>query len=991
MKKILSLVLVFALVLGSFGTFAATDEQVKTADILKGYKVLVGNESGDLMLDENMTREQALVVLARFMGVEDEAASTGIQSSFTDVDHPYYEPFIAYAELKGWTNGIGEGTFGYGQDVTVQQFVAYMLRALGYGNTPWEDTMKTANELKLFANSGELNAEASIVRGEAALVMNDTLETKPTNNDMALKYVLGLVGTDVTGDAVIKNVVANNLKQLVVTLSAPIKEAGDEDNWSVKSDEFDLDDATFELSEDGMTVTITFAEGEVAKQQEVVDLTVEGLLKDDFTFEDIQFLDVTIPEVVDAKVIGIDTVKVMFSEPIRNIKNKGAQNKKNYEMKSKDGTKYNIKRVELQNEGREALIEFYANLKEGEYTLDIDNDEHFSDFQDYTIKNVDFNLEVVKDTEKPHVVDYKAASQYEITLIFNEDVRFKEDKDAKLVVLNNELKKRELEDNKDLDASDIYVDTKGEDILENFYHTNSKDIPYMVEVDGKEVTLYFTDGESKDEIEGDEDRTLPQGTAYVYVDEKTLEDYWENANEDLAYVVEIEKDETAPYITKWETEKQNIIEFTFNEDIYNQDDVQVVVYDNEGKKVSASDYNISFKNSDDDVLVVEFDENIEGKYKFIISKAKDRTGNKMKEATLEFEIEDVTAPVAKGDDDHDAFRAILYSPSNDDQEIIIDFDQAMDVADITNHENFALYKVNDKEKDIEGYDLDADNSTLYNNLEDADFDAIDGNTKVRITLTDDVRKEIGKITSGQYYIKMGRLKDAAGNKMTTYGAAVKVEDAKALKVEAELKDSKTIEVTVKGKILDEFDDDEIFVYAENTTSASALKISSVNADEDTNETTIVVKLDKEQDTGKPLYIEFDEKADIKDEFGAKVPSGKSNRVKTEDEAAPEFDYAYVSSTTTQASITVVFTEDIDPDTVNKKGNVGFTSNDGDIDKVVVNGNEIKLIFDHEEKKDIEKVDKYTNIYYNGNEDIADAKDNEVEKFSETDDLETKKK
>ncbi|MCK5762534.1 MAG: S-layer homology domain-containing protein, partial [Clostridiales bacterium] len=95
--------------------------------------LLKGDQNGDLNEDVALTRAEMMVVLARLYGVEDEAMAFPLPSTFTDVAvDAWYAPYVAYAQLEGWTVGYGDGTFGPEDAVTEQMVATFMLRALGY-------------------------------------------------------------------------------------------------------------------------------------------------------------------------------------------------------------------------------------------------------------------------------------------------------------------------------------------------------------------------------------------------------------------------------------------------------------------------------------------------------------------------------------------------------------------------------------------------------------------------------------------------------------------------------------------------------------------------------------------------------------------------------------------------------------------------------------------------------------------------------------------
>ncbi|PIE77030.1 MAG: hypothetical protein CSA13_01465 [Clostridiales bacterium] len=828
MRKILSLVLVLALVLGAFPAFADVD-QYEVANKLKEYKVLLGNEAGDLMLDEYLTREQAMVVLARLMGVEEDAKNTTLQASFTDVDHAYYEPFIAYAELKGWTNGIGNGLFGYGKQLTVKEFAAYMLRVLGY-DVEYDKVMEKAGELGLLKDVVTTDEAASILRGEMAVVMHNTLMTKPANNDMTLLNVLGLEGEVPTGDAMVKSVEAKNLKQLVVNFSAPLTEAGDEENYDLdtKGDAEIDKDSDFELSEDGMTVTITMTKP--AEQQDKADLEIKGLLKEDVTIKDIQFLDVSIPEAKSASVIGVDTIKVEFSEP---MKTASLVKTKNFTVETAKGSKLYVKKVTAKQNETVAWVELYSKLKEGDITLEVKDAE---DYQGYSVKPAEFALTVVEDKEAPTIVGYKDADPYEITLIWSEDIEFVE--------------------------TDGTVLTNSED-LEAFYHTNTRDVAKRVEIDGNEMTLEF-DKDSDDDF----DTTLPSGTAYVYVDKKAVKDLWDNKNAMQVVTAEITKDEEAPVVKEIDVKSQVKIEVEFDEKVYEDDDFDWELL--EKGKVESIDADITGWGTD--TLTFVFDDDIEGDYTLVLKKIEDRTGNEASKISVDFTADDETSPVATD------FKVTAYDIDKKIQKVVIRFDEEMDSKSITDKDDFFLTQSADTAYTLVDKTLDDD---------DVDFDVQDDGETLVIEIPEDYHNLTADALG---FLKIGRLVDAAGNKMTTYSANLPIAngDAVALRHEAELKSVDEVEITIEDEVVEDLVDKKFEIM---DASGKSLKFKSFSTKLDDGDTIISITLGDEVATDAQLTYKVMAGAG-ENKYGAKLKVGEFPVV---DDAGPEMEKVYTEN------------------------------------------------------------------------------------------------
>ncbi len=101
-------------------------------EVLRELGILKGDLEGNLLLDQPLKRQDAIVLLSRLLGVEELAETFPGEHSFTDVTNAYYDPFIAWAQDSGLTEGIGNGLFGFDQYLKNQQLLAFLLRALGY-------------------------------------------------------------------------------------------------------------------------------------------------------------------------------------------------------------------------------------------------------------------------------------------------------------------------------------------------------------------------------------------------------------------------------------------------------------------------------------------------------------------------------------------------------------------------------------------------------------------------------------------------------------------------------------------------------------------------------------------------------------------------------------------------------------------------------------------------------------------------------------------
>lgn len=185
MKKIISLLLALVLMLGTVPVaFAATDEALDAADALHELGLFNGtgtNADGtpNYDLDRAPTRHEAVTMLVRLLGKEDEAKSGTWDIPFTDVAD-WAKPYVGYAYANGLTNGTSATTFGGGDTVTASQYLTFVLRALGYESGTdfrWNAAWELSDKIGL--TDGTYNAQTTeFVRGDVAMISDSALNAK---------------------------------------------------------------------------------------------------------------------------------------------------------------------------------------------------------------------------------------------------------------------------------------------------------------------------------------------------------------------------------------------------------------------------------------------------------------------------------------------------------------------------------------------------------------------------------------------------------------------------------------------------------------------------------------------------------------------------------------------------------------------------------------------------------------------------------------------
>lgn len=221
MKRTLSLVLALVMVLGSFSAVFAAEANVENeaGALLKKLGVLVGDASGDLMLEDGLKRQDAVILLSKLMGEFDEAAATKGSPTFKDIKDNFYLPFLAWAQANGTFVGHSDAKFGFDDNLTTQEYASVLLRVLGY-EVEWTETLVKAKELGLLAN---VEADATFVRGTMAVMTLNALGTKMNGSEKTLAEELE-IEMPAPAKLEVKEVKVSGAKTFLVTFNKAVED-----------------------------------------------------------------------------------------------------------------------------------------------------------------------------------------------------------------------------------------------------------------------------------------------------------------------------------------------------------------------------------------------------------------------------------------------------------------------------------------------------------------------------------------------------------------------------------------------------------------------------------------------------------------------------------------------------------------------------------------------------------------------------------------------
>ena len=192
---LLLIIIIFSTLTSNF-VYADNDElYLSSGKILQTLGILVGDETGDLKLEENLKRQDMIVLLSRLYKDEDKAKNFLAKAKFKDIPEgdKFYGPYIAWAVDKMLVKGMDKDNFGYDMNMTVKEFQTVLLRALGYIEESglWSAIPEIANKLGIMANL-DINPKDQLSRGQMAAMTLNTLKLTKKGSTLTLAEVLGI-------------------------------------------------------------------------------------------------------------------------------------------------------------------------------------------------------------------------------------------------------------------------------------------------------------------------------------------------------------------------------------------------------------------------------------------------------------------------------------------------------------------------------------------------------------------------------------------------------------------------------------------------------------------------------------------------------------------------------------------------------------------------------------------------------------------------------
>ena len=191
MKKFVSAFLALLLICCMIPPALSADQSTQAADVLYELGLFKGtgtNPDGTPIYDlgKTPTRNQAIIMLVRLLGKEDEAKAGTWDIPFTDVSDAM-RPYIGYAYTNGLTNGYTATTYNGGAPIKANQYITFVLRALGYeSGKDFEVSSAWTLSDELGITAGQYQKGGAFTRGNVAEISWGALSATVRGTDQVL-------------------------------------------------------------------------------------------------------------------------------------------------------------------------------------------------------------------------------------------------------------------------------------------------------------------------------------------------------------------------------------------------------------------------------------------------------------------------------------------------------------------------------------------------------------------------------------------------------------------------------------------------------------------------------------------------------------------------------------------------------------------------------------------------------------------------------------
>lgn len=526
--------------------------------------IFEGVSATEFAPNKQLTRSEAAKILVDAFGLEGE----GDLSEFADAStvKPWAKSYLEIAVANGVIKGSeanGKTNLNPNAPITRQDFAVVFSRTVeNVDATPKVDKIEVVDAKTLNVTLSDGTKET--VTLEKALEPNKETEVTFKIKDVEYKAKVTYVVTTATA---VKSVSATNLKEVVVEFDGKVDKetAADKANYSLKSGKVIK---SVKLLDDEKTVVLTLEDRLNNNKVDAVSVSNVKAGTLTITAKNVEFkaVDNEIPTVKEVKSLGTKALKVVFSEPVDDVK------QGNFTL---DGKAFYGK---ITVTGNEVVLTPYSTsaLAVGTHSLQV---SQIKDFAGFTSLTSTTEFTVVEDKDAPTVTESSATLET-LTLTFSEDV----DPDS-------------------VSASKVFWKSG----------SDKKAAKSVERVEGNKYKYTF---------EGV--NTLPTGSVTVYVE--GVKDYSGNTiAADTKVVVSPQVDQTRPEVKKVEVKNATTLVVTFSKTLGSSaaNKNNYTVLDKDGKVISVKEAVLS--NDKKSVTVTLYKELSDGKNTLEVKNVKDNT------------------------------------------------------------------------------------------------------------------------------------------------------------------------------------------------------------------------------------------------------------------------------------------------------------------------------------------------------------------------------
>ncbi|MDA1633500.1 S-layer homology domain-containing protein [Bacillus cereus] len=279
--------------------------------------IISGLTDGTFGLGKDVTRAEVATFIVKAKEIKPNSTST----SFTDVDaNEWYAQWVSAAESNKLMAGIGDNKFGPKDQLTRAQMAQILVNA--YGFKADESNKQTFNDLEgLGWATAKPSIETLASLGLISGYGDGTFKpNKVVSREEAAQFIYNAMNYNKQPEAKVVSATPINAKQVEVKFGTELNK--DE----VKPELFILNNkpaTDVKVSSDNKTVVVTFAELNGAKDAvlvvEPVATKADAKVKTARHSQTLTYTDTARPEVKGVEYVDVNTAKVLFSEPVKDI------------------------------------------------------------------------------------------------------------------------------------------------------------------------------------------------------------------------------------------------------------------------------------------------------------------------------------------------------------------------------------------------------------------------------------------------------------------------------------------------------------------------------------------------------------------------------------------------------------------------------------------------------------------------------------------------